>query len=50
MEEKAQVNLEYLLIITGAIAIVTVVSLYIKSTANTVAQAANDQATAKTTP
>jgi uncharacterized protein (UPF0333 family) len=43
MEEKAQVNLEYLLIIAGAVAIVTVVSLYIKSSANTAAQTAQQQ-------
>ncbi|MFA5931227.1 MAG: hypothetical protein WC821_02865 [archaeon] len=48
MEEKAQVNLEYLLIITGAIAIVTVVSLYIKSTANTINQTTTEQS--KQTP
>jgi uncharacterized protein (UPF0333 family) len=35
-EERAQVNLEYLLIFAGAVAIVTAVSLYIKSTANTI--------------
>jgi uncharacterized protein (UPF0333 family) len=44
MEEKAQVNLEYLLIIVGALAIVTIVSLYIKSTANTLTSAGKDQA------
>ena len=38
MEETAQVNLEYLLIIVGAVAVVTIVSLYIKSVANTVTQ------------
>jgi uncharacterized protein (UPF0333 family) len=40
MEERAQVNLEYLLIIVGAILIVTTVSLYIKGIANSAAQSA----------
>jgi len=44
MEEKAQVNIEYLLIIAGAVAVVTVVSLYVKTSANTVTQAAQQQA------
>lgn len=44
MEERAQVNLEYLLIIIGAIIAVTVVSLYIKNAANSAAQAVKDQA------
>ena len=44
MEEKAQVNLEYLLIIVGAVAVVTIVSIYIKSTANTVTQTGQQQA------
>ena len=43
MEETAQVNFEYLLILVGAIAIVTIVSLYIKSTANTLTDAAKEQ-------
>ena len=43
MEEKAQVNLEYLLILVGAIAIVTIVSLYIKSTANVLTDSAKEQ-------
>jgi len=38
MEEKAQVNIEYLLIIVGAVAIVSAVALFIKNTANTVTQ------------
>jgi uncharacterized protein (UPF0333 family) len=41
MEEKAQINLEYILIIAGAIIIVTAVSLYIKNAANAAADAAN---------
>ncbi len=48
MEETAQVNLEYLLLIVGAVAIVTVISLYIKSTANTVTKTGQD--TANNTP
>ncbi|MFA5125570.1 MAG: hypothetical protein WC462_01025 [archaeon] len=43
MEEKAQVNIEYLLIIAGAVAVVTVVSLYVKTSANTAAQTAQQQ-------
>jgi uncharacterized protein (UPF0333 family) len=43
MEEKAQVNMEYLLILVGAIAIVTIVTLYIKSTANTLTDSAKAQ-------
>jgi uncharacterized protein (UPF0333 family) len=45
MEEKAQVNLEYLLILVGAIAVVTIVTLYIKSTANTITDSAKQQTT-----
>jgi len=44
MEERAQVNLEYLLIIVGAVAIVTVVSLYIKTTASTAVNTASTTA------
>jgi uncharacterized protein (UPF0333 family) len=43
MEEKAQINLEYILIIAGAIIIVTAVSLYIKNAANAAADAAKAQ-------
>ena len=43
MEERAQVNVEYLLIIVGAIIIVTMVSLYIKNAANAAANAAKAQ-------
>ena len=39
MEDKAQVNLEFLLLLVGAVVIVTAVSVYIKSTANTAANA-----------
>ena len=42
MEETAQVNIEYLLIVAAAIAVVTIVSLYIKSTANTIQEAAQE--------
>jgi uncharacterized protein (UPF0333 family) len=48
MEEKAQVNIEYLLIIVGAIVIVTTVSLYIKNAANATANAAKATANPKT--
>ncbi len=44
MEEKAQVNLEYLLIVVAGVALVTIVAIYIKATANTAASAARDQA------
>ncbi|MFA6268798.1 MAG: hypothetical protein WCW13_03925 [archaeon] len=43
MEEKAQVNLEYLLVITGAVVIVTIVTIFIKSSVNTTTDAAIDQ-------
>lgn len=43
MEEKAQVNLEFLLITVAGVALVTLVAVYIKSTANTAANAARDQ-------
>jgi len=45
MEERAQVNMEYLLILVGAIAVVTIVSLYIKSSANTLTNTAKAQPT-----
>ena len=45
MEERAQVNMEYLLIIVGAIIVVTTVSIYIKSVANSAAQSAQQVAT-----
>ncbi|MEI7961474.1 MAG: hypothetical protein WCI04_04005 [archaeon] len=41
-EEKAQVNIEFLLIAAGAIAVVSIVALFIKSTANTVAETAQE--------
>jgi len=44
MEEKAQVNMEYLLILAGAVVVVTVVALFIKNTANTVGGAVQDTA------
>ena len=43
-EEKAQVNMEFLLIIAGTVVIVTAVALFIKNTANTVGTAAQQQA------
>ncbi|VVB76573.1 Uncharacterised protein [uncultured archaeon] len=46
MEEKAQVNIEYLLIIVGAVAIVSVVALFVKNTANQVTQTGQTQADA----
>ena len=48
MEQKAQVNLEYLLIIVGAVAVVTIVALYIKSSANQTIQTTQQQT--KNTP
>ena len=48
MEEKAQVSLEFLLIIVGAVVIVTAVSIYMKSAANTAANAINATADANT--
>ncbi len=44
MEEKAQVNLEYLLIVVGGIVIVTVASILIKNAANSVNQAIEEKA------
>jgi uncharacterized protein (UPF0333 family) len=46
MEEKAQVNIEYLLIIVGAVAVVTVVALFIKNTAGAVTEAGQIKADA----
>ncbi len=43
MEEKAQVSLEYLLIIIGAIIVVTTVAMYIKATAQSTTQAIQEQ-------
>ena len=43
-EEKAQVNMEFLLVIAGAVVIVTVVTLFIKSTDNTIGTTAQNQA------
>ena len=43
-EEKAQVNMEFLLVIAGAVVVVTVVALFIKSTANTLGTTAQEQA------
>ncbi|MDD4250658.1 MAG: hypothetical protein PHX27_00520 [Candidatus ainarchaeum sp.] len=42
MDEKAQTSLEYLLIIVGAIFVVTTVSIYIKTTAQSATQAIKD--------
>ena len=42
MEEKSQVNMEYLLIIVGAVVIVTAVSIFIKSTASSITESAQD--------
>jgi uncharacterized protein (UPF0333 family) len=44
MEEKAQINLEYLLVIAGAVVLVTIVSLFIKETTNTLQDTAKEQA------
>lgn len=40
-EEKAQVNIEYLLVVAGAVIIVTIVALFIKNTAGNVGGVAN---------
>ncbi len=42
MEERAQVNLEYILIIAGAVIIAAAVGLFVKSTAQASAQAGQD--------
>lgn len=44
MEEKAQVNLEYLLVVVAGVALVTIVAVYIKGTANVASNAAKEQA------
>lgn len=44
MEEKAQVNLEYLLIIAGAVVIATTIGLFIKQSAAAVTESARNQA------
>ncbi len=46
MEEKAQVNLEYLLIIVAGVALATIVAIYIKNTANSASEATKAQANA----
>ncbi|MCX6801363.1 MAG: class III signal peptide-containing protein [Candidatus Diapherotrites archaeon] len=43
MEEKAQVNLEYLLIIAGAVVIATAVGLFIKQSASSVTRSAQEK-------
>jgi uncharacterized protein (UPF0333 family) len=48
MEEKAQVNMEYLLLIVGAVVIVTAVSIFIKSTASSITEAAQAEVDANT--
>ncbi|MDD2531090.1 MAG: hypothetical protein PHY04_00275 [Candidatus ainarchaeum sp.] len=44
MEEKAQVPLEWLLIALAGIALVTIVSIAIKSSANTAVETTKEQA------
>ncbi len=44
MEEKAQVNVEYLLVIVAGVVVVTIVSLFIKNIANSTADAAVEAA------
>jgi len=44
MEEKAQVNFEYLLLILGAIVTVSIVALYMKTTMNSANQAVTQTA------
>lgn len=45
MEEKAQTQMEFLLVIAGAVVVVTIVVLFIKSTANTVGTTAQEKVT-----
>jgi len=40
MEEKAQLNLEYLLVLVAIVAVAAGVGLYLKSAANTAVQSA----------
>jgi uncharacterized protein (UPF0333 family) len=49
-EEKAQVNLEFLLLVVGGVVIVTAVALYIKSVANSAADAAITKSQQNTNP
>ena len=44
MEESAQVNLEYLLIVVAGVALVTIAAVFIKGVANTSSDAAQSQA------
>ena len=44
MEEKAQVNMEYLLLIVGAVVVVTIVAIFIKSTASSITAAGQAEA------
>ena len=44
MEERAQVNLEYLLIVASAVVVVTVVAVFIKGTATTLGTSATENA------
>ncbi len=44
IEEKAQINLEYLLIVVAGVALVTIVAIYIKGIANTSADATRAKA------
>jgi uncharacterized protein (UPF0333 family) len=50
MEEKAQVNLEYLLLIIGAIVVVSIVGLAIKNTMSSATQTANQTASQNQNP
>jgi uncharacterized protein (UPF0333 family) len=45
MEEKAQINLEYLLIVVAGVALATIAAIYIKGTANSASEATKTQAT-----
>ncbi|MFA5357384.1 MAG: hypothetical protein WC874_00205 [Candidatus Izemoplasmatales bacterium] len=44
MEERAQINLEYLLIIAGAVVVATTVGLFIKQSASAITSSAQEQA------
>jgi uncharacterized protein (UPF0333 family) len=48
MEEKAQVPIEFLLVVLGGIVIATTVALYVKNAANSASQAVQAQADANT--
>jgi uncharacterized protein (UPF0333 family) len=40
MEERAQTSIEYLLIIVGAVVIVTIIAIFVKNVANSINESA----------